>query len=195
MMDSVPANTHQGFKEAGAASASHLTSTTSLPTKVESRTAVMEALEDIVYGSVRFHSPTSPKTMNPSLTRTAGRRHRREIHRIPLRHGQSPAAIPARPPPPSVHGPARLLPAIDPRRRFPRSLPGHHSPSRRRRARKLVPLLLRAHRPRAYLLLRLRPARLGAFVVCALVHRRLRRRFYFVHPNPRRAGQVQDPSA
>ncbi|CCC06406.1 unnamed protein product [Sordaria macrospora k-hell] len=50
-MDSVPAQTHQGFKEAGAASASHLTSTTSLPTKVESRTAVMEALEDIVYGS------------------------------------------------------------------------------------------------------------------------------------------------
>lgn len=51
MMDSVPGQTHQGFKEAGAASASHLTSTTSLPTKVESRTAVMEALEDIVYGS------------------------------------------------------------------------------------------------------------------------------------------------
>ncbi|KAK3495862.1 amino acid transporter [Neurospora crassa] len=50
-MDSVPAQTHQGFKEAGAASASHLTTTTSLPTKVESRTAVMEALEDIVYGS------------------------------------------------------------------------------------------------------------------------------------------------
>ncbi|KAK1782063.1 mitochondrial carrier domain-containing protein [Copromyces sp. CBS 386.78] len=51
-MDSVPAQTHQGLEEAGAASASHLTSTTSLPTKVESRTAVMEALEDIVYGSV-----------------------------------------------------------------------------------------------------------------------------------------------
>ncbi|KAK3497959.1 amino acid transporter [Neurospora hispaniola] len=50
-MDSVPAQTHQGFKEAGAASASHLTTTTSPPAKVESRTAVMEALEDIVYGS------------------------------------------------------------------------------------------------------------------------------------------------
>ncbi|KAK3395858.1 amino acid transporter [Sordaria brevicollis] len=51
-MDSVPAQTHQGYKEAGVASASHsLTSSTSLPAKVESRTAVMEALEDIVYGS------------------------------------------------------------------------------------------------------------------------------------------------
>ena len=66
-MDSVPAQTHQGFKEAGAAAASQsLTSTTSVPAKVESRTAVMEALEDIVYGSVRFFQSLteSPKNIH-----------------------------------------------------------------------------------------------------------------------------------
>jgi hypothetical protein len=117
---------------------------------VKRKEALMDAMEDILFGSVRSPSPHLPPQNNfipnplplpqPSLT-TPDRRRSRKVHRIPLRHHKS--ASPILPSNPVPRAP-RLLPPIPRPRRLPLHLPRHLRPPRRRSFRNLLPILLGA---------------------------------------------------
>jgi hypothetical protein len=116
---------------------------------VKGKEALMDAMEDILFGSVSHPSPTLPPIFSfqtqlllPKLPLTTpDRRRSRKIHRIPLRHHKSASPIlPSNP----VPGAARLLPPIPRPRRLPLHLPRHLRPPRRRSFRNLLPLLLGA---------------------------------------------------